>query len=63
MVSDMNMKQTGVRIPDTIFNRVEEVCKETGATMSSFIRDAVTSKLMEEEKRLAEHKRATDGNT
>ena len=57
MVADM--KQTGVRIPESIHERVEKVCEETGATVSSFIRAAVNDKLMAEEQKLAEHKKAT----
>jgi predicted DNA-binding protein len=54
------MKQTGVRIPESILLRVEKVCEETGSTVSSFIRAAVNDRLMAEEQKLAEHKKVTE---
>lgn len=53
-------KQIGIRLPIDLAERMEKVTKEMSTMPSAYIRDAILLKVMEDEKKLAEHKKATE---
>lgn len=53
-------KQIGFRLNQNFRDRLDHVCEETGCNISSFVREAVVDRIMEEEKKLANHSEAVN---